>query len=145
MHTNTPNWLIPFDGSEHSLRALSLAIQEARMRTEMPKLLLLNVQAPLPSDITRFIPSASIDDFHREAGEKILAPAKSVLENSGLQYSLHILVGTVAHSIVDFAASHGCSMTIMGTHGHGSVAGMVMGSVATKVLSQIEMPVLLSK
>lgn len=32
---------------------------------------------------------------------------------------------------------------ILGTHGHGAIAGLVMGSVATKVVSLCSTPVLL--
>jgi nucleotide-binding universal stress UspA family protein len=86
-----------------------------------------------------------VNDFHREAGEKILAAAKERLESCGLGHAQHILVGQVAHAIVEFADTKGCSMIVMGAHGHGSVSGLLMGSVATKVLHQTSLPVLLIK
>ena len=141
--TTHSHWLIPFDGSDHSLRALKLAIQEAKARHEVPKLMVLNVQLPLSGDITRFIDRNTVNDFHREAGEKMLAAAKEQLESCGLEHTKHILVGPVAHSIVEFAESNGCSMIVMGAHGHGGVSGLLMGSVATKVLHQTSLPVLL--
>ena len=143
--TTNSQWLIPFDGSDHSLRALDLAIQEAKARLDAPRLLLLNVQLPLSGDITRFIDRNTVNDFHREAGEKILAATKERLESCGLEHSQHILVGQVAHAIVEFADTKGCSMIVMGAHGHGSVSGLLMGSVATKVLHQTSLPVLLIK
>jgi nucleotide-binding universal stress UspA family protein len=143
--TTHSQWLIPFDGSDHSLRALDLAIQEAKARLDAPRLLLLNVQLPLSGDITRFIDRNTVNDFHREAGEKILAATKERLESCGLEHSQHILVGQVAHAIVEFADTKGCSMIVMGAHGHGSVSGLLMGSVATKVLHQTSLPVLLIK
>jgi nucleotide-binding universal stress UspA family protein len=143
--TTHSQWLVPFDGSDHSLRALDLAIQEAKARVEPARLLLLNVQLPLSGDITRFIDRNTVNDFHREAGEKILAAAKERLESCGLGHAQHILVGQVAHAIVEFADTKGCSMIVMGAHGHGSVSGLLMGSVATKVLHQTSLPVLLIK
>ena len=143
--TTHSQWLIPFDGSDHSLRALDLAIQEAKARLDAPRLLLLNVQLPLSGDITRFIDRNTVNDFHREAGEKILAATKERLESCGLEHSQHSLVGQVAHAIVEFADTKGCSMIVMGAHGHGSVSGLLMGSVATKVLHQTSLPVLLIK
>ena len=143
--TTHSQWLIPFDGSDHSLRALDLAIQEAKARLEPPRLLLLNVQLPLSGDITRFIDRNTVNDFHRESGEKILSVAKERLESCGLDHSQHILVGQVAHTIVEFADTKECSMIVMGAHGHGSVSGLLMGSVATKVLHQTRLPVLLIK
>jgi nucleotide-binding universal stress UspA family protein len=142
---NTVQWLVPFDGSEHSLHALNLAIGEAQARLTRPHLTLLNVQLPLPSDVTRFIDSSAVDEFHREAGEQAIQSGRRLLEASGLDHSVHIMVGSVAPTIVDFASANACTMIIMGTHGHSSVAGMIMGSVTTKVLHQSKLPVLLTR
>ena len=139
------SWLIPFDGSDHSMRALDLAISEAKARQITPALVLLNVQMPLPSDITRFIDHNTVDDYHLEEGEKALTCAKERLSASSLIHTFHILVGDVSTTISEFASSSGCSMIIMGAHGHGSVKGLVVGSVTTKVLHNALVPVLLVK
>jgi len=138
-------WLIPFDGSDHSLRAVDLAISEARARSVTPALLLLNVQSPLPTDITRFIDRKTVDDYHREQSEKLLTLAKEQLAASGLTFTSRILVGEVAATIVEMAQREGCTMIVMGAHGHGRVEGVLMGSVTTKVLQQTPLPVLLVK
>lgn len=144
MDTNI-RWVIPFDGSEHAIRALELAIREGKERQSKPQLLVLNVQLPLSADITRFIDGKTVDDFHREAGEKVLLAAEGLLEGSGLAHDRYILVGQVAHTISNFAASHACSMIVMGTHGHTTVAGLIMGSVTTRLLHETSLPVLLTK
>lgn len=139
------SWLIPFDGSDQSMRALELAISEAKSRQITPALVLLNVQMPLPSDITRFIDRNTVDDYHLEEGEKVLTRAKERLSASSLIHTFHILVGDVSTTISEFASRSGCSMIIMGAHGHGSVKGLVVGSVTTKVLHSALVPVLLVK
>lgn len=144
MDTKT-HWVVPFDGSEHAIRALALAIREAKTRHTPPKLLVLNVQLPLSADISRFIDGQTIDDFHREAGEKALVTSKDLLDASGLTHATHILVGPVAHTIASFAAKHHCSMIVMGTRGHTSVTGLMMGSVTTRLLHETALPVLLTK
>lgn len=73
------SWLIPFDGSDHSQRALELAISEAKARLITPALVALNVQPSLPSDITRFIDRNTVDDYHLGEGEKVLAGVKERL------------------------------------------------------------------
>ncbi|MDD2882268.1 MAG: universal stress protein [Rhodoferax sp.] len=141
----TTSWLIAIDNSEPSLKAVDHVIQEATGRQTPPQIFLVNVQAPLSSDITRFIEGAVVKDFHLEAGEAALAAAKAKLAAAGLAFSAHILVGEAAPSIVDFAKDKGCSMVIMGARGLGSVIGLFMGSVATKVLHLSPVPVLLIK
>lgn len=139
------SWLIAIDNSEPSLKAVDHVIKEAAGRQTPPKVFLVNVQAPLSSDITRFIEGKVVEDFHLEAGEAALAAAKAKLAAAGLAFSAHILVGEAAPGIVDFAKGKGCSMIVMGARGLGSVAGLFMGSVATKVLHLSPVPVLLIK
>lgn len=139
------SWLIAIDNSEPSLKAVDHVIKEAASRQTPPKVFLVNVQAPLSSDITRFIEGKVVADYHREAGDAALAAAKAKLVAAGLAYSAHILIGESAPSIVDFAKDKGCSMIIMGARGFGSVVGLFMGSVATKVVHLSPVPVLLIK
>jgi nucleotide-binding universal stress UspA family protein len=141
----TTSWLIAIDNSEPSLKAVDHAISESANQLTKPKIYLVNVQAPLSSDITRFIEGKVVEDFHLEAGHAALAASKARLSATGLAYSSHILVGEAAPSIVDFARDKNCSMIIMGAHGFGSVIGLLMGSVATKVLHLSPVPVLLIK
>lgn len=136
-------WLIPLDGSAQALRALQFAAQEAQARKEPPELVLLNVQAPLSSDITRFIDDKTVDDYHREAGEKVLQAARAALAGSGLPLAAHILVGEIAPTIVEYGSSQGCQMIVMGAHGSGSAMGVLLGSVSAKVVHNSPLNVLL--
>ena len=139
------SWLIAIDNSEASLKAVDHVIKQAIGRQTPPKLFLVNAQAPLSSNVTRFIEGKVVEDFHVEAGEAELAAAKAKLAAAGLAFSAHILVGETAPSIVDFAKDKGCSMIVMGAHGFGSVVGLFMGSVTTKVLHLSPVPVLVVK
>lgn len=138
-------WLIPLDGSEPSLHAVDHVIAQAQSLTVKPLIYLLNVQAPLTGDITRFIDGKTIEDYHREAGEKALSAAVARFAGSGIEHSPHLLIGEAAPAIVEFATGHGCSMIVMGTRGFSTVMGLIMGSVATKVIHLATMPVLLVK
>jgi nucleotide-binding universal stress UspA family protein len=136
-------WLIPLDGSEHALRALDAAVLEAQARSVKPALVLLHVQSPLSSDVSRFIDAKTIDEDHREAGEKVLQPARDKLDSSGLTYTAHIMVGEVAPTIAAFGTSKGCQMVVMGARGMGSALGLLMGSVSAKVIHQTPLNVML--
>lgn len=141
---NTP-WLIAIDGSEPSLKAVDYVIGEAACRATQPQVFLINVQAPLSSNVTRFIDGKVVDEYHQEAGDAALAAAKQKLAAADLAYSAHILIGEAAPTIVDFAKDKGCSLIIMGAHGFGSVLGLFMGSVTVKVVHLSHIPVLLIK
>lgn len=139
------SWLIALDGSEPSLKTIDYVITEAVSRVNTPKLFLVNVQAPLSSDITRFIDDKVVADFHREAGDAALAQARQKLDATGLAYSSHIIMGETAPTLVEFARDKGCSLIVMGAHGFGSVVGLFMGSVTTKVIPLSTVPVLVVK
>ena len=137
--------LIAIDGSQPSLRALEYAIQDAATRKDAPHIYLVNVQPALSPNVTRFIDGKTVDAFHRDNGAENLAAAKERLGATGLSFSSHVMVGEAAPSLVKFAQDKGCSMIIIGTHGFGTMIGMVMGSVATKVVHLSSVPVLLIK
>lgn len=139
------HWLIAIDGSTPSLHAVEYVMQEAASRELKPQIFLINVQAALSGDITRFVDSKTVEEFHREAGDAALAGAKGKLAAAGLAHTAHILIGEAAPTIVEFAKAKGCSLIIMGTHGLGSVIGLFMGSVTVKVVHLSPMPVLLVK
>jgi nucleotide-binding universal stress UspA family protein len=47
-----------------------------------------------------------------------------------------------AYAIVDYARDHGIDLIVMGTHGRGALAHLVMGSVAERVVRIASCPVL---
>ncbi len=139
------SWLIAVDGSEPSLKVIDHVITEVASRVAKPQLFLVNVQSPLSSDITRFIDEKVVDDFHREAADAALAPARQKLDAAGLAYSAHIMIGEAAPTLVEFATDKGCTMILMGARGLGSVPGLLMGSVTTKMIKLANVPVLVVK
>jgi nucleotide-binding universal stress UspA family protein len=139
--------LVPVDGSDSSLRAVAQVI-EMRSRLARPetlKLHLLNVQHPLRGDVTMFVSEEQARSYHHDEGIKALARARKLLDKAGIAYRFHIKVGEPGEVIAREADERGCSEIVMGTHGWGSIVGLLMGSVATKVLHQTKVPVLLVK
>lgn len=137
--------LIPVDGSESSNRAVKAAIKAAH-EFGGATLHLLTVHAPIVSgNVKRFFSIEALDDYYQDEGRNALLPAKAILDEAGVSYSEKIAVGPVAITIADYAKKNECDLIIMGTRGLGSVTGLVLGSVATKVLSLVDIPVALVK
>lgn len=136
--------LLPVDGSENSSRAVHRAIELVKQFGDA-KLLLITAYPPIVSgNVKRFFSADEIQSFYQDEGRAALAPAKAILDAAGVEYE-EILVGPVAQSIADYAKKKQVDTIIMGTRGLGAVTGMVLGSVTTKVLSMVDMPVLLVK
>jgi len=137
------SWLIPVDGSEVSLKPVAWIIAHLGDWKITPTLHLLNVQHALPRDISRFINTEQVQDFHREEGLKALAAAEGQLKAAGLAPQLHVAVGNSAETIVEFAAGKQCDQILIGTRGHTGLGGTLLGSVTSKVAHLTHVPLLL--
>lgn len=137
--------LVPIDGSATALRALQYALQELGQRPEA-RVHLLNVQArqiqPWPG---KLVPPEMIDAELRKEGLRVLAPAESIAQAAGVEYTPHVSVGAVAQEIAAYASKHECDAIVMGTRGLGAVADLVLGSVAHKLVHLASVPVVLVK
>lgn len=136
--------LLPVDGSKHSERALrhALALVAGGLEADF---LLLNVQPALP-------PRSSPKSRRRaemlrqlEAGEKAMRPALTLLERAGVPFKSYSRTGAPADVILKFARERHCDAIVMGTRGMGALAGLVLGSVAMKVIQLAPIPVTLVK
>jgi nucleotide-binding universal stress UspA family protein len=138
--------LIAVDGSAHSDRAVKHAIRLFQDSHKALRLHLVNVQFPISyGEISVYVAGADVKRFAREAGMRLLSSARRLLERAGVPCTEHVAIGPVAETIVRYAKSRRCDAIIMGTRGLGSVAGLVLGSVATKVIHCTKLPVTLIK
>jgi nucleotide-binding universal stress UspA family protein len=139
----TQTLLVPIDGSAHALRALDWLIQQVPNWKTLPCIHLLTVQPSLHGDISRFVNAAQIQDYHREEGERLLAPAIDRLRAAGITPITHVRVGESAEVIQAFAQEQACDQIIIGTRGHSGLSGLLLGSIATKLAHLSSVPVTL--
>jgi nucleotide-binding universal stress UspA family protein len=133
--------LVPVDGSDNALRAVKFLIRKSTLFKDPLEIHLLNVQPSFPGTIRGVAQLAH--EEHQLQGLEALAPARKLLDDAGVKYAHHISVGEVPHIIAHYVADKNIEQVIMGTRGLGTVAGMLLGSVATKVLHLVHIPVLL--
>ena len=137
--------LVPVDGSESATRAVKAAMK-ALDQVDGAVLHVITVHPPIVSgNVTRFFSAEAIQDYYEDEGRNALLPAKKLLDESGVGYQEKILVGPVAQTVAEYAKKNHCDLIIMGTRGLGTVSGLVLGSVTTKVLSLVDIPVMLIK
>ena len=133
--------LLPVDGSENALHAVRFLIEKATMFKEPLKIHLLNVQHPFPGTIRGVHQQAK--QYHQEQGVAMLSGARKLLDAAGFKYTHHIEVGDAPTMIARYADELRVEQVVMSTRGQGMIAGQLLGSVATKVLHLIRVPVLL--
>jgi nucleotide-binding universal stress UspA family protein len=138
--------LLAVDGSETAVRATRKFVETSAWYKQAPQVLLATVQPPVPYVFFAGVASQNVVEKHyRDEGEKALAPSKQVLDAAGIRYSPHVLVGEVAHTIVDHAQKSGCYMIYMGTRGMSAISSAVLGSIAIQVLHLTRVPVALAQ
>lgn len=136
-------FLIPVDGSEPSDNAVRHLIRLAR-ELEAVEIHLLNVRDPVAAwEVRRFLTEEEIGQTQRAEGENELQSARALLDAAGLAYTAEVSIGPVAQTIADQAAERGCDAILMGSHGRGGLANLLLGSVATKVVHLTPVPVTL--
>lgn len=141
-------FLVPTDGSEHALSAVAEIKRLAPKLAQPVEVLLLNVQPPVPLNfllIGEGTPSEKLklEEPLREAGTEALQPARALLESANIAHACHVEIGHAAETITEFASTYHCEMIVMSTRGLNAGSGLLLGSVATKVVHLAEMPVLL--
>jgi len=136
--------LVPVDGSKQADAALRHAIEMLRDRNDA-KVVVVNIQASLPGTVSTVISAKTLKAYHIEEGNKILAKSVAALKKAGIAHDTHVAVGDPALEIAAQVKSTKCDAVIMGSRGLGVFGGMVLGSVATKVVNLVDVPVTLVK
>jgi len=136
--------LIPIDGSPASLRALDFAIEMAGQNPDA-SLVLLNVQNISAMDLA----GAAMGNDWQEAGAqtsaKALKEAVGKAQAAGIVFKSLVRTGQTAEAIAQAARDEGIEQIVMGTRGLGSIQGLLLGSVAMKVIHLAEVPITLIK
>ena len=134
------NILVAYDGSEHSRKALDLAVKMAQCSNSRIKVLYAFDKVPtiLGDDETeRFIERAM------NKGREKLAEATQHLHEAGIEFSTDTVEGPAAEAILRVAELEGCDLIVMGSRGLGMVQGFLLGSVSYRVLHHATIPVLI--
>ena len=140
--------LVPHDFSSSANHAAAIARDQAKPRGG--KLLLLHV-CDLPLDLgpdTTLIVGHNADapismrHFAMSAAEAHLRDIAARLERDGVAVEVFVAVGKPAEEIIRFAAEHGASAIVMGTHGRTGIRHLIAGSVTERVVRTSSVPVL---
>jgi nucleotide-binding universal stress UspA family protein len=122
------------------MRALGHAIAELGGRAGV-LVHLLNVQTPpVHTFPSKLVSPDLIDRELRREGAALLGQARAAAEAAGLAFECHVRIGQLGDEI---AAC--CDAIVMGTRGRGAVTGLLLGSVATRVVHVTKLPVTLVK
>ncbi|MDQ8191990.1 universal stress protein [Roseibacillus persicicus] len=90
------------------------------------------------------IPDAANFETHaRERAEDSLAERAKTLQLPAEQIDYKVLEGPFLETLLDYAKEANADLLILGSHGHGVVARMLLGSTAQRVISHTSIPTLI--
>ena len=150
--------LVPLDGSEHSLRALELAIQIAKKFGG--KITLIHVYSvtvrpvimPEPTTLTPpgvpvMTPTevSKVVEATRKAGTSILADGEQKVKAEEIQVETMLVEGQTVEEIARIAKEGKFGLIIMGARGISRIREILLGSVSDGVIRNAPCPVLVVK
>lgn len=133
------------DGSSSAREAVERAIALAQAGTGSgsppAELHVVSAYHPLSSQKVAHLRSALPDRFHSAVGEDMgsrgaLDEARSLLDGSGLAFTLHGVRGGAAEAIAKVAAEVGADLIVVGAAGLGSTPRRKSGGVATVLAAE---------
>lgn len=135
--------LVPVDGSKAAENAVRHVIRLSTNGMAI-KVHLLNVQG-------EWAPARSEYEKREGAALQVLAAnnatrsARALLAAAGVDFESHLRIGEVTEEILKLAREMRCHDIVMGTRNLGTLAGLILGSVASTVLRRAAVPVILVK
>jgi nucleotide-binding universal stress UspA family protein len=138
--------LLPVDGSDCALRAVGHLIAHTVWFRDVPEIHLLHVQPPIPiGRALAHVGKETLHSHYMEESREHLLGAQQRLDAANRPHTTHVHVGQAAEVIARLAGELNCDLIVMGSHGRTGLAGLIMGSVASRVLHLAPCPVLLVK
>jgi nucleotide-binding universal stress UspA family protein len=141
------NVLVPVDFSDVTDRVIAAAEQMARAFGA--KVWLMHCVGEYPAfaamgEIPAFMPTpenalpGTYPDQYRK-----LAALTSSLRDKGIDAELLFVSGTAVEEILSVVNEHQIDLLVMGSHGHGALYGLLVGTVTEGVLHQAGCPMLI--
>jgi len=149
--------LVPLDGSEHSLKALDVAIQIAKkfrgkitlihvysisgVASVMPEPSMATGGAPVmvPIDVSKVV------DAIRKVGSRILDDSKQRVKAEKVEVETLLKEGHTVEEIIKVAMGGNFELIVMGARGISHIREMLLGSVSDGVMHHVACPVLVVK
>lgn len=135
--------LFAADGSKFTKKALAFLTTHESIAGPDGEVIVLNVQPQMPPRVRSMVGAAAVAGYQEEEAAKVLDPIRRFLERKGIAARCEWKSGEVSAQIVASATRTRAHMIVMGTHGYGAIGRAVMGSVASRVLAESDIPVLL--
>jgi nucleotide-binding universal stress UspA family protein len=135
-------WLVGYDGSESSKRAVDYAAQAAKI--DGHRIVLAHVLEWSPYS---FLTPQELAERHKrrkeelERARKIVQPAVEQLKKDGIDASCEVRYGHAGDMLCEIATDAGASQIVVGRTGGSALANRLLGSLAVTLVQAAPVPV----
>jgi nucleotide-binding universal stress UspA family protein len=150
--------LVPLDGSEHSSKALEIAIQAAKRfhgritLIHVYSVTVAPVMMPEPATLTPtgfpvMTPTdvSKMAEASRKAGSRILEDGEEKVKAEGVPVETALVEGHVVQEIIKKAKEGNFDLIVVGARGVSRIRELLLGSVTDGVIHHVSCPVLVVK
>ena len=135
--------LVAVDGSKFTKRMLAYLAAHDEWLGPQHQYTVLTVNAPLPPRAAAALAKRIVQDHYAEEAEAIFKPIRPFFAKQGIDAQYVGKVGEPGDEIAAFARKGSFDLLVMGSHGHGALARLVLGSVTSRTLAGCEVPLLI--
>ena len=134
--------LIAADGSAYTRRMLAYLAAHDEWLGARHDYTVVHCLLAVPHRAAAFVGADVVRSFHEEDAESVFRPIRAFFQQQGISAAFVHRIGHAAESIARLADEGKFDLVVMGSRGHGDLANLVLGSVATQVLARCSVPVL---
>ncbi len=135
--------LVPVDGSPFTKRMLAYLAAHDEWLGGAHRYTLLHVAPAVPPRAAAVLDKGVLQAHYAEESEKVFKPLRSFFSKQKIEAEFVAKVGPAAEAIAALADKGQFDLLMMGSHGHGALGSLVMGSVTAKVMARCATPLLI--
>ena len=134
--------LVAVDGSDYTKRMLAYLAAHDEWLGASQDYTVLHVVSPIPPRAAAVMDRSTLNAYYADEADKVLKTIRTFFDKQGIKAEYLGKVGVVDEVISATAKKGKFDLLMIGSHGHGALANLVLGSVATKIMACCEIPVL---
>lgn len=136
--------LLAADGSRFTSIAARHVASHVQWFSTPPEVHVVHARPAIPyAGAAAYAGKAAVQKYHEEEAHVALAVAEKELRKAGVAFTSAWQVGEVPAVLAAYSKKHGIDLVVMGSRGHGALAGLALGSVATKCIATLEVPIMI--
>lgn len=135
--------LVAVDGSPFTKRMLAYLAAHDEWLGSHHAYSVLTVVPPVPQRAAAVLDKQTLASYYRDEADKVFKPIRAFFAKQGIAADFVAKQGPAGDTIAAMADKGKYDLLVLGSHGHGVLGNLVLGSVATKVVASCGVPVLL--